>query len=613
MLSCVDSSKWLYNPGDVEDNRLSSCRIGIMAHFQGWKRGYYRFFTRVASLDTHAVLYSSSGFIPIRLFMNDVNRKEDNTVHGVGHASSGLVNAFNILGFTASRSVHKLPTSVIPTYGELTGAALPYGRITFVDIQTSAITRRMSELNGEPDRLNEKRPHWVLPRLMGSGGSSSISAVSGDVEGDGLVTSYCGFFSGDLKKCICPILGSHIEIANAHSNTNENAETDVDVEDPPDDVPGITLIVVAWANEFYRDEKGNIIQSGFGNTNNLRKLLDSWILGPRLVVLGRIGRDRDLEESEIRVNYGPYTVIEVELDVCAQIYELQQQEKGTDSNTVQSMLLPEYMLFNIGLDASPTEAVSLHSYTASMSNVASFSFDFQSVAVGDSGSTEKILINEMKKMVHGQLRNQNALLIPPSTQGETHTSKCKERNNPKWLSTALRKEIDRCSAFHNLRELQRIHNQVQEQPSLFPSIEVTTKGLEYYEKAALLPSIFNTKVSAHGSHFVRFPEELDGVGCYGSVLFSLLVGSGYNLQWASPLISTTSRSSRSNKSTGASACGCTHGSIQTIRRGSGDEIKNIRVHSRTQFLNTFSRYVCTCMPIAVIDVLVIRIICIVVT
>ena len=46
----------------------SACRLGVIAHFQGWKRGYYRHLTRPPGLrDTQAVLYTGSGFIPLGL------------------------------------------------------------------------------------------------------------------------------------------------------------------------------------------------------------------------------------------------------------------------------------------------------------------------------------------------------------------------------------------------------------------------------------------------------------------------------------------------------------------------------------------------------------------
>ena len=59
---------------DTPDSRLlvpgpdnPRCREGIISHFQGWKRDYYHFTTRPPSLNTHLLLLSRDGFIPLTL------------------------------------------------------------------------------------------------------------------------------------------------------------------------------------------------------------------------------------------------------------------------------------------------------------------------------------------------------------------------------------------------------------------------------------------------------------------------------------------------------------------------------------------------------------------
>jgi hypothetical protein len=47
------------------------------------------------------------------------------------------------------------------------------------------------------------------------------------------------------------------------------------------------------------------------------------------------------------------------------------------------------------------------------------------------------------------------------------------------------------------------------------------------ERSLLLPVIFNTSSSPHGKDFVRFPEEMSGIGCYGASIYRILTGSGY--------------------------------------------------------------------------------------
>lgn len=46
-----------------------------------------------------------------------------------------------------------------------------------------------------------------------------------------------------------------------------------------------------------------------------------------------------------------------------------------------------------------------------------------------------------------------------------------------------------------------------------------------------LPVIFNRTRSPHGIHFLRFPEELDRIGCFGGVHLDAFVGAGYTLYW----------------------------------------------------------------------------------
>lgn len=49
----------------------------------------------------------------------------------------------------------------------------------------------------------------------------------------------------------------------------------------------------------------------------------------------------------------------------------------------------------------------------------------------------------------------------------------------------------------------------------------------------MLPIAYNTAAGPHGKAFIRLPEELNGPGCFGTVIFRILNGSGYSLKWAS--------------------------------------------------------------------------------
>ena len=47
-------------------NKQGSCRQGLISHFQGWKDLYYYYTTRPPSLNTHSLLITQYGFIPLR-------------------------------------------------------------------------------------------------------------------------------------------------------------------------------------------------------------------------------------------------------------------------------------------------------------------------------------------------------------------------------------------------------------------------------------------------------------------------------------------------------------------------------------------------------------------
>jgi hypothetical protein len=47
------------------DDKRGSCREGMISHFQGWKDAFYTFTTRPPSLETHSLLLTQSGIIPL--------------------------------------------------------------------------------------------------------------------------------------------------------------------------------------------------------------------------------------------------------------------------------------------------------------------------------------------------------------------------------------------------------------------------------------------------------------------------------------------------------------------------------------------------------------------
>jgi len=178
----------------------SNCRLGFISHFQGWKNNYYKFTTRTPSLDnTNSILYSSTGFIPLRL---------------------------------------DIPT--LSVYGEITGTSLPFGRIAPLDIALGVAAAAGAGEEGEGE-VGWSGGGRRVPRLMGSG---STADARGQVDGDGLVTQYCAGFTSNLKRCCCPLLGSHIEFFGAHASLGSPLLTVPSEEQT-------SLITVAWAEGWF--------------------------------------------------------------------------------------------------------------------------------------------------------------------------------------------------------------------------------------------------------------------------------------------------------------------------------------------------------------------------
>eukprot|EP01041_Mallomonas_annulata_P003766 gene3766-7476_t len=49
--------------------------------------------------------------------------------------------------------------------------------------------------------------------------------------------------------------------------------------------------------------------------------------------------------------------------------------------------------------------------------------------------------------------------------------------------------------------------------------------------SVFLPVAFDRNKSQHGKSFVKFPEEISGPGCFGSLSLGVLQGMGYDLKW----------------------------------------------------------------------------------
>lgn len=159
------------------------------------------------------------------------------------------------LGFVPLR----LAGSGLPTYMDVWHSEVPRGRLGPGDLADH------EALKGGRNSPHQGRG-WNVPRLM-SADADAFEAQrrtrgggeQGRREGDGLALGYCGGFSVDVKKCVCPLLGSHIEIIQVGRGPNAGLGSG--------GAPTVTLITVVWADEFY--------------SSMLDPMLDSWD-GPKV-------------------------------------------------------------------------------------------------------------------------------------------------------------------------------------------------------------------------------------------------------------------------------------------------------------------------------------------
>jgi hypothetical protein len=105
--------------------------------------------------------------------------------------------------------------------------------------------------------------------------------------------------------------------------------------------------------------------------------------------------------------------------------------------------------------------------------------------------------------------------------------------------------------------------------SLHPDIS-QTHHIAMNEESVQLPFAFSRSAGQHGSDFVRFPEDYNGVGCYGSAVLGILKAAGYKVQWVDggnshddAIYARASAAPTSEHLPGSaaySACQCVHGS-----------------------------------------------------
>jgi len=396
----------------------SKCREGGIVHFQGWKHVFYSFATSPPPLDTHTMLVTESGLIPLRLPRH----------------------------------------WQLPNYNETANV---------VDIKLSSFGRlRREEIFINP--LYSKKP---LRRVGDEITSSQVESISDreDVGPHPRATSYCAVFDADLASCRCPVLRRDVEVLKRSSGRRASLSKS-----------DITLLVTDWAYE--------------GVHAAVLATLSSWT-GPAVLVLAAYagsGSVSQYVDSFIDKLPSSVDVILVHLSSC---YPM-----GERPN------LPDNMLLNMAMDIANTDIVCIASRGFVFSSIAHLDTSRQLQELSSRGVGSPAVVFPMFKFTGGE------------SGGE-----------PSGSRTAL----GRCGMQQPLALLEDVGKRLRLDSSEdSPTLRIASFGDLLVRYALMSPVAFNRSQCAHGSSFVRLPEELNGHGCYGATALAVLLGSGYTLHWA---------------------------------------------------------------------------------
>ena len=431
------------------------CREGLIMHFQGWKRNYFSFTTRLPSPDAHFFVIGEFGHIPLRN-----------------------------------------PQMGVPSFAQ-----------------------------HSPDSFQTSQG-----RVTAQGVANFLPLSSPDESTD-ISTRYCLEMNEDLKKCKTFIRNSEIRtmLVNSKMSRRRNFRPLTSSGSTSSSIPEVTLIVTCL-----RDD----IESG-----RLDHVLENWEYGPKVVVVGK-KRDYFGQRNPYKsMNCLSSNSIVIEVDLSSGFW-------GGET-------LPTSTLLNIGLDAASTDIVFL------CPNCAEIRFLF-GVGVEKSSSSFMPSSNGLLKIINqisvGESDNaSNGLKSPVAIAVPILFSALKSS------STAIQDPSKHTSVIQNCREkilsltlsleeLMQLNAESDGDAEEMQAIEYTDKdgrvknvkvkfkdtvkhslGLRsesVLDKGILpLPLIFNRTQSVHGGEFVRFPEEMNGKGCYGAVYMQSLTGAGYSLHW----------------------------------------------------------------------------------
>ena len=240
------------------------CREASISHFQGWKRNFFHFTSRVPPTDANNLLITEFGIIPFIICDPD---------------NSSL---------NSSRDNHPCqPHRSLPTMWEVYGDILVANRLTSYDLKEAVSNSwEVAAKIKEEQKLIFQREQNHLSKSGSKGNSTNIFSALGAekirkmisnsssslLRGVQLLSSlernsvrnlkeskpslnslsYCGAFSRDLRHCICNLYRSEIDFLFIGSEAASSIKAIPSARRGRQGMklPGITMLSVGWLHEY---------------------------------------------------------------------------------------------------------------------------------------------------------------------------------------------------------------------------------------------------------------------------------------------------------------------------------------------------------------------------
>lgn len=413
----------------------SHCRQASVSHFQGWKRNYYTFTTR-RNYDTVTI-----------------------------PATDTIVTIISEFGF--------LPLRLI---GD-----------NLLQIE-------------ELDRLHRNQSIFsTFPRgTIAQAAASSLATEEHFAEEEGLATRYCGGYSDDLKKCVCPLMESDVKFVQKAVSAIAEVR--------------VTLVVIGWW-EWAFDSKVLVEQ------------MAAWD-GEIIIVVARL--ESEVNKVNVPSSLTNATIVDVYIGGCFPSMSPISPEEPT---------LPDNLLYNIALDLVETSYVLVLPVGMRVSTTGKEMLHAKVMSMII--AAQRIQSHQSLESIRGKPDLPVALVLP--------TVSLVESGDTAYLPHTAYPPPDATCSNQQSRLLFPPTNHPQNYPKLnFSSVEYSRShtlalpvlfqhlGLSNRAKSEGDTGHVHSALSlgSHGDRIARLPEELSGPGCFGSYLMRVLMGSGYQLRWA---------------------------------------------------------------------------------